>query len=135
MDYENIIERFMDNNNWDEEGKNTAVSKEEEDFMISHLKERFRNGEFIDYDEFNLIFNWEIFSYDCGNIVGEGRHGWVIKEYIIHIEDDEHYMVTFWYHDDYGVEEYDPQEPRRCYYIEVKVMKWVCEEENNANSN
>jgi hypothetical protein len=133
MDYKDIVERFTDRENWSEDGINTMVSKEEEDFMINHLKEMFRNGETV--DDLDLIFGWDLFHYDYGDIVGEGRRGWVIREYIIDIEDDEHYMVHFWQHDDYGIEEYEPQVPRRCYYKEVKVMKWVCEGEDNENSN
>ena len=47
MDYEDIVERYTDHKNW-VEGENTVVSKEEEDFMINHLKEKFRNKETID---------------------------------------------------------------------------------------
>ena len=128
MDYEDIVERYTDHKNW-VEGENTTVSKEEENFMINHLKEKFRNKEIIDSFEFDLIFNWEIFPYHYGEIIEEGRHGWVVREYIIEIEDNEYYMTYFWHHDDYGMGDYEPQEPCRCFYKEVKVMKWVCEGE------
>ena len=128
MNYEDIVERYVNRENW-AKGENIAVSKEEENFMINHLKEKFRNKETIDSFEFDLIFNCEIFPYHYGEIIQEGRHGWIVREYIIEIEDNEYYMTYFWHHDDYGIERYESQEPHRCFYKEVKVMKWVCEEE------
>lgn len=131
MNYEDIIERYSDYDNW-EEGENKAVSAEEENFMINCLKEKFRKGEIINSVEFSLIFNDEIFPYEWGEIEEERRHGWVVRDFIISIEDNEHYMVHSWHHDDCGME-FESQIPCRCYYKEVKVMKWVCEpEEDNC---
>lgn len=129
FNYEDILDRFMDNNNW-ENGENVAVSKEEEDYLKQEVINKFRKGEMLSSGEIEYIFEYEPFPYEWGDIVDEGRHGWVVYECIFTIEENEHYMMTFWHHDDYGIGDYEAQEPIRCYLKEVKVMKWVCEGED-----
>lgn len=129
FNYKDILERFMDDNNW-ENGENIAITKEEETYLKQEVINKFRKGEMLSSEEIRYVFEYELFPYEWGDIIDEGRHGWVVYECIFTIGENEHYMMTFWHHDDYGIEDYEAQEPIRCYLKEVKVMKWVCEEDN-----
>lgn len=129
FNYEDILDRYTTHSNW-VDGENTAVTKEEEAYLEQTVTNKFRKGETLSSQEIGYVFNYELFPWKMGEILEEGRHGWVLYEYIFDVGDDEHYMMTFWHHDDYGIGDYEAQEPIRCYLKEVKVMKWVCEGED-----
>ena len=129
FNYEDILDRYTNQNNW-ENSENNKVSKEEVAYLEQEITNKFRKGETLSSEEIAYVFNFELFPWETGDIIDEGRHGWVVYEYIFTISDDEHYMMTFWHHDDYGIGDYEKQEPVRCYLKEVKVMKWVCEGDN-----
>lgn len=91
------------------------------------MREKFRAGEELSSSEINILLDWEIFPYELGDIIEAIRHGYVIREYIFEIEENEHYMLEFAHHYDYGIDDYAmPQAPKRCYFKKVAVEKWVC---------
>lgn len=129
FNYEDILDRYTTHSNW-VDGENVAVTKEEEAYLEQTVTDKFHKREQLSSQEIGYVFNYELFPWEMGEILEEGRHGWVLYEYIFDVGNDEHYMMTFWHHDDYGVGDYEAQEPIRCYLKEVKVMKWVCEGED-----
>ena len=100
------------------------------DVVTEGMREKFRAGEELSSSEINILLDWEIFPYELGNIIEAISHGYVIREYIFEIAENEHYMLMLACHDDYGVDDYTmPQTPKRCYFKRVAILKWVCTEQ------
>ena len=100
------------------------------DVVTEGMREKFRAGEELSSSEINILLDWEIFPYELGNIIEAISHGYVIREYIFKIEENEHYMLMLACHYDYGVDDYTtPQAPMRCYFKKVAIEKWVCKED------
>ena len=129
-DYMELIENY-NNYQWASARfhDNEEEANKEMEYIASRLREKFRSGITITSDEIAVLFNYEVFPYETQD--GEYfDHGYIWRDYIFEIEDNENYMMTFAYHDDYGIGDYEAQEPIRCYLKEVKVMKWICEGED-----
>lgn len=103
-------------------------AQKEIDYIALRMKEKFRAGLTFSSKEISILVNYEVFPYERQE--GESfDHGYIWVDYIFDVDEDEHYMMTFAWHDDYGVPEWDSQEGVKCEYKEIKMMKWVPVEE------
>ena len=133
MTYNEAIEKINNTRSWDY--KNSEVEMELlANIVTEGMKEKFRAGESLSTQEQSVLLDWEIFPYEWGDIVEVLRHGYIVREYIFEVDEDENYMLTFEWHEDYGIQIVDYETPARCYYKDVVVKKWVCEEENEDNA-
>lgn len=119
MTYQDYLEKAddVDISEWTDE--------EWEDF-IRLATEEVRAGRPICWFTFDKLFDY--YDYEYGDILEEFRHGWVLKEMILKISENENYMVSVASHDDYGWE-YDEQVLEPVELREVKVKKWVSKNE------
>lgn len=101
------------------------TDEEWEDF-IRLATEEVRAGRPICWFTFDKLF--EYYSYEDGDILEEFRHGWVLKEMILKINENENYMASVASHDDHGWE-YDEQALEPVELREIKVKKWVSKNE------
>lgn len=123
-DYEELIKNYC-NHTWasnrfhnDEEEADKEIA-----YITQRLKEKMRSGIVLSYDEICVLFNYELFPYERQE--GESMdHGFIWCDYIFDVDEDEHYMFTFPWHDDYGPE-WESQTATRCEYREVKKMMWM----------
>lgn len=100
---------------------------EQEEKNIIH--EIIENKEEITSDIYNCLM--DIGDYEYGEIIETGRHGWHLQEVIFHFR-DKHYMGTVWNNDMCG-DEWESQILKEVKLKEVKVLKWVDEEELNGD--
>ena len=115
MTYQDYLEKA------DEVDVSEWTDEEWEDF-IKLATEEVRAGRPICQFTFDRLF--EYYSYEDGDILEEFRHGWVLKEMILKISENENYLATVASHDDCGWE-YDEQVLGPVELREVKVKKWV----------
>lgn len=130
-DYAELIENY-NNYQWANARfhDNEEEAEKEMEYIASRLKEKFRSGLTITSDEIVIIFNYEVFPYESQD--GEYfDHGYIWRDYIFEIEDNENYMMTFAYHDDYGIADYDAQEATKCEHKRVTKLMWIPVEEDN----
>lgn len=128
-DYTRLIEDYC-NYRWatDRLYDNEEEAQKEIDYITLRMKEKFRAGLAFSSKEIRILIRYEIFPYECQD--GENfDHGYIWRDYIFDVDENEHYMMTFAWHDDYGVPEWDSQEGVKCEYKEIKMMKWVPVEE------
>lgn len=97
------------------------LEREEKDI----IHEMIENKEEITSDIYNCLM--DIGDYEEGEIIEVGRHGWHLQEVIFHFR-DKHYMGTVWNNDMCG-DEWESQILKEVKLKEVKVLKWVMEED------
>lgn len=130
-DYMELIENY-NNCKWASARfhDNEEEANKEMEYIASRLKEKLRSGITIASDEIAILFNYEVFPYESQD--GEYfDHGYIWRDYIFEIEDNETYMMTFAYHDNYGIPEYDAQVATKCEHKPVTKLMWVPVEEDN----
>jgi hypothetical protein len=97
------------------------LEQEEKDIIHKIIE----NREEITSDIYNCLM--DIGDYEEGEIIETGRHGWYLEEVIFHFR-DKHYMGIVWRNDMNG-DEWEPQVLKEVKLKEVKVLKWVEEED------
>lgn len=130
-DYMELIENY-NNYKWASARfhDNEEEAEKEMEYIASRLKEKFRSGLTITSDEIAIIFNYEVFPYETQD--GEYfDHGYIWRDYIFEIEDNETYMMTFAYHDDRGIADNEAQVATKCEHKPVTKFMWVPVEEDN----
>ena len=130
-DYAELIENY-NNYKWASARfhDNEEEANKEIEYIASRLKEKFRSGITITSDEIAVLFNYEVFPYETQD--GEYfDHGYIWRDYIFEIEDNETYMMTFAYHDDRGIADNEAQVATKCEHKPVTKFMWVPVEEDN----
>lgn len=130
-DYAELIENY-NNYQWASARfhDNEEEANKEIEYIASRLKEKFRSGITITSDEIAVLFNYEVFPYETQD--GEYfDHGYIWRDYIFEIEDNETYMMTFAYHDDRGIADNEAQVATKCEHKPVTKWMWVPVEEDN----
>lgn len=118
-DYDELIERY---------GEGEELTDEEYIYIEKILCDKVRKNESISHLEFEYLD--ECFFYEYGDTTDEIKHGWVWKEIIFRLSENEFYSCCIAYHDDYG---FDVDEIDDIYRVEkrnVVVQKWVPVEED-----
>ena len=121
-DYESLIENYSDYK-WacDRFYEHRDEANKEMEYIALRMKEKFRAGLTFSSKEIHILVRYEVLPHDYQD--GESfDHGYIWRNYIFDV-DDEHYMMTFAWHDDYGIPEWDSQEGIKCEYKEIKIMK------------
>ena len=129
-DYAELIENY-NNYQWASARfhDNEEEANKEMEYIASRLKEKFRSGITITSDEIAVLFNYEVFPYETQD--GEYfDHGYIWRDYIFEIEDNETYMMTFAYHDDRGIADNEAQAAVKCEHKPVTKFMWVPVEED-----
>lgn len=129
-DYMELIENY-NNYQWASTRfhDNEEEANKEIEYIASRLKEKFRSGIKITSDEIAVLFNYEVFPYETQD--GEYfDHGYIWRDYIFEIEDNETYMMTFAYHDDRGIADNEAQVAIKCEHKPVTKFMWVPVEED-----
>lgn len=130
-DYAELIENY-NNYQWASARfhDNEEEANKEIEYIALRLKEKFRSGITITSDEIAVLFNYEVFPYETQD--GEYfDHGYIWRDYIFEIEDNENYMMTFAYHDDRGIADNEAQVATKCEHKPVTKLMWVPVEEDN----
>ena len=130
-DYAELIENY-NNYKWASARfhDNEEEANKEIEYIASRLKEKFRSGITITSDEIAVLFNYEVFPYETQD--GEYfDHGYIWRDYVFEIEDNENYMMTFAYHDDRGIADNEAQVAIKCEHKPVTKFIWVPVEEDN----
>lgn len=129
-DYMELIENY-NNYQWASARfhDNEEEANKEMEYIASRLKEKFRSGITITSDEIAVLFNYEVFPYETQD--GEYfDHGYIRRNYIFEIGDNETYMMTFAYHDDRGIVDNEAQVAIKCEHKPVTKFMWVPVEED-----
>ena len=103
------------------------ATDEELDFIARETKERLISGKPIDLQAFYILMNETRVcdcSYSYGSVFDFFSHGYVGRELIANI-DGKNYLANVSYHDDYGIEEYEPLEFIEVEKKQVLVEQWV----------
>lgn len=130
-DYMELIENY-NNYQWASTRfhDNEEEANKEMEYIALRLREKFRSGITITSDEIAVLFNYEVFPYESQD--GEYfDHGYIWRDYIFEIGDNETYMMTFAYHDDRGIADNEAQVATKCEHKPVTKFMWVPVEEDN----
>ena len=118
MDYEEILDRFIN----DEE-----IDDEEWKFLCSKIENKIKNGEYLETFEIKVLSEGDYIRWSEETfVITTGRHGW-IEELLPVIIDDNYYGLYVWYHDDYGIdyESFGRQILPKIEKRKVIIEKWV----------
>lgn len=129
-DYMELIENY-NNYQWASARfhDNEEEANKEMEYIALRLREKFRSGITITSDEIAVLFNYEVFPYESQD--GEYfDHGYIWRDYIFEIGDNETYMMTFAYHDDRGIADNEAQVAIKCEHKPVTKFMWVPVEED-----
>lgn len=122
MDYDEILDRFINNE---------EIDDEEWKFLCSKIEDKIKNGEYLETFENKILIEGEYVRWSEETLViTTGRHGW-IKELLPVLIGDNYYGLYVWYHDDYGIdyESLGRQVLPKIEKRQVIVEKWVEVEE------
>lgn len=118
MDYDEILDRFINNE---------EIDDEEWKFLCSKIEDKIKNGEYLETFENRILIEGEYVRWSEETLViTTGRHGW-IEELLPIVIGDNYYGLYVWYHDDYGFdyESLGRQVLPKIEKRQVIVEKWV----------
>ena len=118
MNIEDIEERYYNN---------IETTDEEIAALESYIVDKLEKREEINDTEINFMS--EMWCEKDRKFIGEGRHGWVLYEYVVEAPNGKHYRFEIYCHDDYGWDSDDYSQV--CPEVELKkvvVEQWVDKE-------
>ena len=115
--YKDLLDEYYDR----------RFTDEEMTLLETELKNRVRAGKNLTYREQSILL--DLYYYDDGAVTEHGKHGWIVLEQILRLDKDEYYLLSNWYHEDYGHEYTDEVPAVRVYYKPIRTMDWVKEDD------